>query len=144
MRRALGLAHCASPRLAPADVGAVLNDLARLLVDKGETREGGRLAARAVEEYAQVRDVRHAELAEVLVTLAAVAVRTGEFPEAEALLRRGRRIAELEEARPVVKAAAAANLGALWLAQGRLAEASLSWRSPWSWWRRWWTRTMPG
>src|SRR6185503_2087032 len=70
-----------------------------------------------------VKDERHAEMAEVLVTLASVRAAAGELEDAVALLRRAGRVAEVENARPVVKAAAAASLGGLWMARGRYQDA---------------------
>jgi tetratricopeptide (TPR) repeat protein len=122
MRRAVALSTL-EPSLGPADVADALNGLANLVVDRGGTREAGRLARRALALYERVHDARHAEVTEVLVTLAAVRARAGEAEEAVALLRRAGRVADLENARPVVKAAAAANLGALWMSQGRYQDA---------------------
>jgi tetratricopeptide (TPR) repeat protein len=122
MRRAVALSTL-EPGLGPADVADALNGLAKVIVDRGGTREAGRLAQRALSLYERVHDSRHAEVTEVLVTLAAVRAMAGEADEGLALLRRAARIAELENARPVVKAAAAANLGALWMSEGRYQDA---------------------
>jgi tetratricopeptide (TPR) repeat protein len=100
-----------------------LNGLAKALIDRGEMREGGRLARRALAFYDRVTDERHAEMTETLVTLAAVRAAAGEVDEATALLRRATRVAEVENARPVMKAAAAANLGSLWMWRGRYQDA---------------------
>jgi tetratricopeptide (TPR) repeat protein len=122
LRRAVALARL-EPTLGPADRAGALGGLAKALIDRGETRESGRLAGRALALYERVHDRRHAEMAEVLVTLALVRSASGETDEAVALLRRASRLAEIENARPVVKAAAAANLGALWMAHGRYQDA---------------------
>jgi tetratricopeptide (TPR) repeat protein len=122
MRRAVALSTL-EPSLGPADVADALTGLANAVVDRGGTREAGRLARRALALYERVHDGRHAEVAEVLVVLAAVRAGAGEAEEAVALLRRAGRVAEQENARPVVKAAAAANLGALWMSQGRYQDA---------------------
>jgi tetratricopeptide (TPR) repeat protein len=122
LRRAVALAIL-DPALGPATVATALNGMAKVLMDRGETREGGRLASRALALYERVKDARHAEMTEVLVTLASVRAAAGEADEATALLRRAGRVAEVENARPVVKAAAAASLGALWMSQGRYQDA---------------------
>jgi tetratricopeptide (TPR) repeat protein len=122
LRRAVALAR-REPTLGPADRAVALGGLAKALIDRGETRESGRLAGRALALYERVHDRRHAEMAEVLVTLALVRSARGEAGEAVALLRRAGRLAQTENARPVVKAAAAANLGALWMAHGRYQDA---------------------
>jgi tetratricopeptide (TPR) repeat protein len=122
LRRALALATL-DPILGPADVGATASGLAKVLIDRGRMREGEHLARRALALYERVEGERHAELAEVLVTLASVRAAAGELNEAVALLRRAGRVAEVENARPVVKAAAAANLGGLWMSQGRYQDA---------------------
>jgi len=122
LRRAVALST-QEPSLGPADVADALNSLANVVVDRGGTREAGRLARRALALYERVHDARHAEVTEVLVTLAAVRARGGEAEEAVALLRRAGRVAELENARPVVKAGAAVNLAALWMSVGRYQDA---------------------
>jgi len=122
LRRALALATL-DPALGPADVGATSSGLAKVLIDRGQMREGGDLARRALALYERVQGERHAELTEVLVTLASVRAAAGALDEAVALLRRAGRVAETENARPVVKAAAAANLGGLWMSQGRYQDA---------------------
>ena len=122
MRRAVALSTL-EPSLGPADVADALNGLAKVVIDRGGTREAGRLAGRALALYERVYDGRHAEVTEVLVTLAAVRATAGEADAAVALLRRAARVADLENARPVVKAAAVANLGALWMSGGRYQDA---------------------
>jgi tetratricopeptide (TPR) repeat protein len=122
LRRAIALATL-DPVLAPADVAASLNGLSKALIDRGEMREGERVARRALALYERAEGERHAEMTETLVTLAAVRAAAGEIDEATALLRRAGRVAETENARPVVKAAAAANLGSLWMSQGRYQDA---------------------
>ena len=122
LRRAVALATL-DPVLAPADVAASLNGLSKALIDRGEMRESARVARRALALYERVEGERHAEMTETLVTLAAVRAAAGEIDEATALLRRAGRVADTENARPVVKAAAAANLGGLWMSQGRYQDA---------------------
>jgi tetratricopeptide (TPR) repeat protein len=122
LRRAVALATL-EPKLGPADVADALNGLANALLDRGETREAGRLAGRALALYEHVEGGRHAEMTEVLVTLASLRAASGQPDEAVALLRRAGSIAEIENARPVVKAGAAANLGALWMERGRYQDA---------------------
>ena len=122
LRRAIALATL-DPVLGPADVGASLNGLAKVLIDRGQMREGEHVAHRALALYERVEGERHAEMTEVLVTLASVRAAVGELEEAVTLLRRAGRIAEVENARPAVKAAAAANLGGLWMSQGRYQDA---------------------
>ena len=122
MRRAVALSTL-EPSLGPADVADALNGLANAVIDRGRTREAGRLARRALALYERVHDGRHAEVTEVLVTLAAVRATAGEADQAVTLLRRAARVAEHENARPVVKAGAAANLGALWMSQGHYQDA---------------------
>jgi len=122
LRRAVALATL-EPALGPASVAPALNGLAKALIDQGRTREGGRLARRALALYERVKDERHAEVVEVLVNLASVRAAEGDLAEAIALLRQAGRVAEVEKARPVVKAAAAANLGGLWMSQGHYQDA---------------------
>jgi tetratricopeptide (TPR) repeat protein len=121
-RRAVALANL-DPALGPASVAPAMNGLAKALIDQGRTREGGRFAARALALYERVEGERHAEIVEALVNVAAVRATEGDLDEAAALLRRATRVAELENARPVLKAAAAANLGGLWMSQGRYQDA---------------------
>jgi tetratricopeptide (TPR) repeat protein len=122
LRRALSISETA-PRLAGADVARVLTSLAGLLTERGDFREADGLASRARKLYEKTQGPQHAELADALTTLAAVRASRGELDEAQALLLRARRVAELENARPVVRASAVSNLGALRMLQGRYQDA---------------------
>jgi tetratricopeptide (TPR) repeat protein len=127
--------HCGSPegdsetapRLPDVAVARILSSLATLLADRGDLREADGLASRARKLYEQTHGPQHAELAEALITLAAVRASRGDLDEAQALLLRARRVAELENARPAVRASAVANLGALCMLIRPGCPASPSW-----------------
>jgi tetratricopeptide (TPR) repeat protein len=117
-----------APRLPDVEVARILSSLATLLADRGDLREADGLASRARKLYERklyekTRGPQHAELAEALITLAAVRASRGDLDEAQALRLRVRRVAELENARPAVRASAVANLGALRMLQGRHQDA---------------------
>jgi tetratricopeptide (TPR) repeat protein len=116
----LGEVH---PRLGGPDVADALSGLARLLVEKGELGEAGRLARRAGKMYEKTTGRRHAERIDALITMAAVRSARGDIRGAESLLRDAGRAADLEHARPGLRATAAASLGSLRLGEGRYAEA---------------------
>jgi tetratricopeptide (TPR) repeat protein len=122
LRRAVAIGD-APPSLPPVDRARVANSLARLLVERGAIREGDRFASRARKLYEKTRGPEHVELAEALSTQGAGRAARGDLEEAEVLLLRASRLAELENARPAVKAAAVANVGALRMLQGRYHEA---------------------
>ena len=113
----------AAPRLGGPDVADVLNGMGKLLVDRGAIAEGEKFARRALRIYENVSGPRRAERVDALLTLSAVRLARGELAGALDLLRRAGRVAELENARPALRAATAAHLGALWLVQGRYNEA---------------------
>jgi tetratricopeptide (TPR) repeat protein len=122
LRRALVLGETA-PRLPDVEVARILTSLARLLAERGDLREAEARASRAWKLYERMKGPEHVELAEALRTLAAVRASRGNLDGAEALLLRARRVAELENARPAVRAAAVANVGALRMLQGRYQDA---------------------
>lgn len=118
------------------EVARILSSLATLLADRGNLREADGLASRARKLYEKTRGPQHAELAEALVTLAAVRAARGDLDEAQALLLRARRVAELESARPAVRASAVANLGALRMLQDVIRTRSPCSSRGWIWARR--------
>jgi tetratricopeptide (TPR) repeat protein len=122
LRRAVRVSE-AAPRLGGLDVADVLNSLGKLLVDRGALGEGEKFARRALRIYENASGPRRAERVDALITLSAVRLARGEMDDALALLRRAGRVAELENARPALRAATAAHMGALWMVQGRNNEA---------------------
>ena len=112
LRRALVLSETA-PRLPDVEVARILSSLASLIAERGGLREAEGLASRARKLYEKARGPQHADLAEALTILAAVRASRGDVDGAQALLLRARRVAELEKARPAVRASAVANLGGL-------------------------------
>ena len=122
LRRAVRVSE-AAPKLGGPDGADVLIGLGKLLVERGAIDEGEKFARRALRIYEKVSGPRRTQRVDALLTLAAVRMARRELAEALALLRRAGRVAELEGARPALRAAAAAHMGALWMAHGRPNEA---------------------
>lgn len=125
LRRAVRVSE-AAPRLGGPDGAGVLVGLGKLLVDRGALDEGERLARRALRIYEKEPGPRRVERVDALLTLAAARMARREVAGALTLLRRAGRVAELENARPALRAATAAHMGALWMVRGRYEEAEPS------------------
>jgi tetratricopeptide (TPR) repeat protein len=124
LRRAVALTD-AAPRLVGPEAAHALNLLGKLLVDRGDLGEGERFARRSNAIFEKFSGPPRGERVNPLITLSVARRARGKTADALSLLRRAARVAELENASPALRAAIAANMGALWMVQGSYNKAEV-------------------